>query len=237
MNRRVVVTGMAGLCPLGQDWAAVRGRLREGRSGVVVVPAWNVYNGLDTRLAAPIADFCVPNHYARKKVRSMGRVALLATRATELALEDAGLLDHPVLTDGTTGVAYGSTSGSPPAMETYARHFLANTIKGIAATDYIQFMSHTCAANLAVFFGITGRLVPTCSACTSGSQGIGYGYEAIKFGLQDWMLTGGAEEFDLMEGAVFDVLFAASTRNAEATPNKRQISRSIASSAITFSVK
>ena len=51
----------------------------------------------------------------------MGRVALLATRATELALSDAGLLGTPVLTDGATGVAYGSTSGSPPAMAIYAR--------------------------------------------------------------------------------------------------------------------
>jgi len=225
MSRRVVVTGMAGLCPLGQDWATVRDRLHEGRSGIVVVPAWSVYNGLDTRLAAPVAGFCVPDHYPRKKVRSMGRVALLATRATELALEDAGLLNSPVLTDGTTGVAYGSTSGSPPAMENYARNFLANTIKGIAATDYIQFMSHTCAANLAVFFGITGRLVPTCSACTSGSQGIGYGYEAIRLGRQRVMVTGGAEELHPIDAAVFDIMFATSTRNDEPTRTPRPFDR------------
>jgi 3-oxoacyl-[acyl-carrier-protein] synthase II len=81
-------------------------------------------------------------------------------------------------------------------------------------------MSHTCAANVASFFGVRGRIIPTCSACTSGSQGIGYGYEAVKFGTQDWMLTGGAEELHVMDAAVFDVLFAASTRNdtPERTP-------------------
>src|SRR5439155_3869502 len=152
MSRRVVVTGMAGLCPLGQDWATVRDRLHEGRSGIVVVPAWSVYNGLDTRLAAPVAGFCVPDHYPRKKVRSMGRVALLATRATELALADAGLLGSSIVTDGTTGIAYGSTSGSPPAMEIYAEAFyMKHSLKGIAGTDYLQFMSPTCAANLAQF--------------------------------------------------------------------------------------
>ncbi|MGE4606159.1 MAG: beta-ketoacyl synthase N-terminal-like domain-containing protein, partial [Myxococcota bacterium] len=61
---------------------------------------------------------------------------------------------------------------------------------------------------------------PTSSACTSGSQGIGFGYEAIRFGQQEVMLAGGAEELAVMDAAVFDVLFATSTRNDEpgATP-------------------
>ena len=74
-------------------------------------------------------------------------------------------------------------------------------------------MSHTCAANLALFFGITGRVIPTCSACTSGSQGIGYGYEAIRTGRQRVMIAGGAEELHAIDAAVFDIMFATSTRN------------------------
>jgi 3-oxoacyl-[acyl-carrier-protein] synthase II len=216
---------MGGLCPLGQDWPAVRERLRAGRSGVAMVPEWSVYEGLDTRLAAPIVAFEIPAHYPRKKIRSMGRVALLATRTTELALADAGLLHSGVMGSGAMGIAYGSTSGSPPAMETYARHFLASTIKGIAATDYVQFMSHTCAANLALFFGITGRLIPTCSACTSGSQGIGYAYEMIRFGRQQVMAAGGAEELHPIDAAVFDIMFATSTRNDDPTRTPRPFDR------------
>src|SRR5262249_41815623 len=167
-----------------------------------------------THLGAVVREFATPEHYVRKKIRSMGRVSLLATRATELALEDAGLQKSPLLADGSMGVAYGSTSGSPPAMEVYARNIWANrTTKGIAATDYIQFMSHTCAANIALFFGFKGRIIPTCSACTSGSQGIGYGYEAIRFGRQTAMASGGAEELHVIDAAVFDIMFATSTRN------------------------
>ena len=212
MNR-VVVTGMGGLSPIGHDWATVSTALRAGKSGIVRMTPWDAIEGLQTRLAAPITDFTVPSTYPRKKVRTMGRVALLAVRATELALADAGLLDDPVLTDGGTGVAYGSTSGSPPAMEIYARSFLASTIKGIAGSDYVQFMSHTCAANVALVFGLRGRVVPTCSACTSGSQGIGYAYEAIRYGRQRVMVAGGAEELHPIDAAVFDILYAASTRN------------------------
>jgi 3-oxoacyl-[acyl-carrier-protein] synthase II len=213
---------MGGLCALGQDWPGIREKLHTGASGVGVVPGWERYEGLQTRLAAMVSDFSVPAHYARKKTRSMGRVALLATRATELALRDAGLLDSPLLSDGSTGIAFGSTSGSPPAMEVYAKAFSTNhSVRGIAATDYVQLMSHTCAANLAQFFGITGRLLPTCSACTSGSQGIGYGYETIRFGRQTIMVTGGAEELHAIDAAVFDIMFATSTRNHEPTRSPR----------------
>jgi 3-oxoacyl-[acyl-carrier-protein] synthase II len=209
---------MAGLSPLGSDWASVRAGLLAGRSGVQVMREWDAYDGLDTRLGAPVPDFALPPHYPRKKVRSMGRVALLATRATELALADAGLTGSPVLTDGTTGIAYGSTSGSPPAMEIYAEAFYTKrSLKGIAGTDYLQFMSHTCAANLAQFFGITGRVVPTCSACTAGSQGIGYAYEAIVSGRQNVMVA--------VNAAVFDIMFATSKRNDEPERTPRPFDR------------
>jgi len=222
MKRRVVVTGMAGLCPLGSDWETVGSGLQEGRSGIAVVPELGEVDGLATRLGARVPDFETPTHYPRKKTRSMGRVSLLATRATELALFDAGLADSDVLHDGSTGVSYGSTAGSPPAMAVYADALLERrSAKGIKATDYLQFMSHTVAANLAQFFEVRGRVVTACSACTSGSQGIGYGYEAIRDGRQTVMITGGAEEFHTIDVTVFDVLFATSTRNSDPTSTPR----------------
>src|SRR5262245_30897138 len=216
MTRRVVVTGLAGLCPIGSDWKSVRDALVAGRSGAAAVPEGEGGAGLTPRLGARVTAFEVPADYPRKKTRSMGRVSLLMVRSAELALADAGLLGAPELASGRVGVSCGSSTGSPPAMDVYARQlFVGRTTSGIGGNEFLQFMSHTAAANVASFFGVRGRLIPTCSACTSGSQGIGYAYEAIKFGLQDWMIAGGAEEFDVMEGAVFDVVFAASTRNDE----------------------
>ena len=89
MTRRVVVTGMAGLCPLGADWESVKSKLLAKTSGVAVQPEWDHVDGLRTRLAAAVPDFNRLPHYPRKKVRTMGRVALMATRVTELALEAA----------------------------------------------------------------------------------------------------------------------------------------------------
>jgi len=228
MSRRVVVTGMAGLSPIGLDWKQARDALRGGRSGVRRIDDWDEIEGLRTLLGAPVEGFEVPAAYPRKKIRAMGRVALLSTRATELALCDAGLLDDPVIGSGRTGVSYGSSSGSPTAMAVFSRQlFERETIRGIGANDYLQFMSHTTAANIANFFGVRGRVIPTSSACTSGSQGIGYGYESIRYGQQDVMLTGGAEELARMDAAIFDVLFAASTRNdqPDQTPRPFDVAR------------
>ena len=228
MSRRVVVTGMAGLSPIGMEWKEIRDALRSGRSGVRRIDDWNEVEGLRTRLGAPVSDFSVPADYPRKKIRAMGRVSLLSTRATELALRDADLLDDPVIGSGRTGVSYGSSSGSPPAMGVYARQlFTRQTTRGIGANDYLQFMSHTTAANIANFFGVRGRIIPTSSACTSGSQGIGYGYESIRYGRQEVMLTGGAEELARMNAAIFDVLYAASIRNEEPhqTPRPFDVAR------------
>jgi len=217
MNR-VVITGMAGLSPIGLDWESVSHNLKNMNTGIRYMEDWDKYQGLDTRLAAPIFDFEKPEHYTRKQTRSMGRVALMATRATELALEQAGLLNDKSIQDGRMGVSFGSSSGTPDAVADFAQMKLNNSTRGLTATSYIKMMAHTAPVNIGVFFGLKGRVITTSSACTSGSQGIGYAYEAIKFGRQEMMVAGGCEELCATEAAVFDTLFATSTKND--TPDK-----------------
>ena len=225
MTERVVVTGMAGISPLGNDWATVHSRLVEGRNAVHRVEAWAQYDGLNAQLAASAAPFELPTHYTRKTTRSMGRVALMATLATEWALADAGLLGDPVLKSGMTGIAYGSASGSPDALEDFTRMVWNKSRDGVSATTYLKMMSHTAAVNIGVFFGITGRIIPTSSACTSGSQGIGFGYESIKAGRQTVMVAGGAEELDVRQVAIFDTLYATSVRNDSPNTTPRAFDR------------
>ena len=91
MTRRVVVTGMAGLSPIGLTWETVIESLKAQRSAIQIMPEWKEIDGLRTHVAAPIENFEIPQHYNRKAIRSMGRVSLLATRSAELALEDETL--------------------------------------------------------------------------------------------------------------------------------------------------
>ena len=201
------------MSPIGLDWRQVEMNLRTCRNGVRYMPEWDVYTDLNTRLGAPLPEFELPPHYSRKRTRSMGRVGILATRSAELAIEDAGLIDDPILKSGRTGVAYGSASGSPPAVRDIGKLMLTHDMDAISANTYIQMMPHTTAANVSVFFGICGRLIPTSSACTSGSLAIGLGYEAIKHEMQTVMVAGGADEISVAQAAVFDTLFATSTMN------------------------
>ena len=211
--RRVVITGFGAISPLGHDWPTVSARLRAGQSAVQVMPEWRQFDGLNTIVGAPAAPFDLPlGKYSRKQTRSMGRVALMATRASELALQDAGLLNDPVVTSGVLGIAYGSSTGSPAATADFGTMLLRKSTEGITANSYLKMMSHTAAVNIGVHFGITGRIVTTSSACTSGSQGIGYAFEMIRAGKQQVMLAGGAEELDPTEAAVFDTLFATTVR-------------------------
>jgi 3-oxoacyl-[acyl-carrier-protein] synthase II len=218
--KRVVVTGAGAVSALGNNWSAVRARLAAGRNAVVRMDDWATINGLNTQLAAPVPSFEVPPHYTRKLMRTMGRVAQMAVVASESALADAGLAGHPIVTDGLMGIAYGSSTGTPSAAQDFARMRSDRTTDGINATTYIRMMAHTTAVNIGLFLGVTGRILTTSSACTSGSHGIGYAYETIAMGRQVAMLAGGAEELDATEAAVFDTLFAASTRNdaPQATP-------------------
>ncbi|WP_173497426.1 beta-ketoacyl-ACP synthase [Shewanella sp. ISTPL2] len=214
LGKRVVVTGIGGITALGHDWEAIAASLKAQKNCVVTMGEWDKYDGLNTRLAAPITDFEVPSHYSRKKIRSMGRVSIMATRASELALIDAGLLDDPIVSSGEMGIAYGSSTGSTDAIIAFGDMLKTGDMSGVTATSYIRMMAHTTAVNVGVFFGLKGRIHTTSSACTSGSQGIGYAYEAIKYGHQTLMLAGGGEELCPTEAVVFDTLFATSTKNS-----------------------
>ena len=81
------------------------------------------------------------------------------------------------------------------------------------------------ATNIGLYFGMKGRVIPACSACTSGSQSIGYSYEAIRFGRATLMAAGGAEELCASEAAVFDTLYATSTRNDTPATTPRPFDR------------
>jgi 3-oxoacyl-[acyl-carrier-protein] synthase II len=212
MLKRVVVTGMAGLSPIGNDWQEVSARLKAKSTGIKHIQEWDKYIGLNTRLGAPV-DFERPAHYSRKQTRSMGQIALMATYVTELALIDAGLLNDPCLKSGKMGIAYGSSAGSVEAVAEFGNMISTYSVNGLNATSYIRMMAHTSPVNIGLHFGINGRVYTTSSACTSGSQGIGYAYEAIKHGHQCLMVAGGAEELSACEAAVFDTLFATSTLN------------------------
>lgn len=212
MKKRVVVTGGSCISPIGNDWDTVFARLKAEKNAVTYMAEWERYEKMNTRLAAP-ATFDDPG-FPRKATRSMGRVGLMATATADKALKAAGFHGNPELKAGRCGVAFGSSMGSIDPLLDFFSMINTGDVQGISATTYIKSMPQTCAVNIGVYFGLTGRLITTNTACTAGSLSIGYAFEAIQNGLQDLMVAGGAEELNPTEAAVFDTLFAASTKNA-----------------------
>jgi 3-oxoacyl-[acyl-carrier-protein] synthase II len=225
--KRVVVTGMSAITPIGDNWHSVKGRLETHDTAIQFMQEWERYEGLNTKLGAPVVGFEKPSHYSRKMTRSMGRGSLMATRVTELALAQAGLLDEPIVSSGAMGVAYGSSAGNPEAIADFGSMITGDSTRGLTANSYIKMMAHTAPVNLAVFFGLKGRVYTTSSACTSGSQGIGYAFEAIQQGHQLMMVAGGTEELCAPQAAVFDTLYATSTKNEDpdSTPSPFDVNR------------
>jgi 3-oxoacyl-[acyl-carrier-protein] synthase II len=214
--KRVVVTGMSGITAIGNDWETIEKNLRAGVSGIEYMADWDQYKELNTRLGGPVKDFKLPPHYTRKKTRTMSRVAQLAVLATEYALTQAGLLGDARIQDGRMGIAHGSCSGGFDAFTEFGGMMWGGEAgRQLNATTFLRFMSHTAGVNIGLYFGLKGRIIPTTSACTSGSQGVGFAYESIRYGKQLLMVAGGSEELHAADAAVFDTMFATSLRNEE----------------------
>ena len=210
-ERRVAVTGMGVVSALGSSVSAAWDRLSTYENLVCTIPELAEYKGLNSHLASRFA-FVRPSEWTRKTTRTMGDVAMYALAATEQAVAQAGL-DAETLESGRTGVAYGSCSGSVAPILDFISMIITKEVANITSGTYIKLMPQTTACNLSVHYRTHGRLVPTGTACTSGSLAIGNAYELIKFGIQDVMIAGGGEEFSPTQVAVFDTLYATSLKN------------------------
>lgn len=213
MSRRVVITGMAAISTLGRSQQSILDALKARRNTTRHIEEWGHIQGLRSRLFAAIPDYTAPADFTRKQMRTMSSVSVMAVDCTREALRDAGLEGSEELKNGRTGVAYGSCSGSLRANKGCITLLEENSTRDLNSSTYIKMMGQTVPVNLSLFFGTRGRLINSSTACTSGSMSIGMAYEAILMGRQDIMIAGGAETRNVVQTAVFDTLFATSTRN------------------------
>lgn len=220
-EQRVFVTGFGLVSAFGNSWQDLKNGFLKKQNAVEFMPSWKEYKDLTCYLAAPIKNYNPPKEWSRKQLRSLGRASQYAVQAAGYALDMAGLNPHNKnlhkdsnidITDGRMGVASGSSTGSTDATLQLAKLFLGME-NDCNANTYIKYMPHTTAANIALFYGLKGRVIPTSSACTSASHAIGYSYEAIKYNKIDMMIAGGAEELCPSEAYTFDFLYATSHKN------------------------
>jgi len=214
MERRVVITGMSAITPIGHGKDKIVASLQKGISGIKPLREEEFLSRYVHSKVYGTVDYPVEYDFKRNHRKTMGPVAYYACQVAKEVLQQSGLTED-FITSGRLGVAFGSIHGSPTTQRNIYRIFCGAedkiAVKEIGAVDYLKSMVHTTAVNITKMFGITGRVISSGTACTTSSQSIGYGYESVKFGMQDAMLCGGADEYDTTTVAVFDNLLACST--------------------------
>ena len=213
MPRRVVITACSAITPIGRTKDELMHSLTKGISGVKPLRDDGLLTQYIHSKVYGTVDYPVEYGFSRQFRKTMGPVAYYACQVAKEVLEASGL-SQEFITSGRLGVAFGSTHGSPTVQRDIYRIFFSresDKFANIGAVDYLRSMVHTTAVNITKMFGITGRVISSSTACTTSSQSLGYGYESIKFGMQDAMICGGADEYDTTTVAVFDNLLACST--------------------------
>ncbi len=212
MERRVVITAAAAITPIGHSKEEIIDSLVNGISGVKKLREDEFFShDLHSKVFGTV-DYSIDFSFERQFRKTMGPVAYYACQVAKEVIGISGL-ESNFISSGRLGVAFGSTHGSPTVQREIYQKLFQDTNSGASSfrpAGYLKLMVHTTAANIAKMFSIKGRVISSCTACTTSSQSIGYGYEAVKYGMQDAMICGGADEYDISTVAVFDNLLACS---------------------------
>lgn len=218
MERRVVVTGESLITPIGISKNVILDNLIQRKSGIKQSKKDEL---LDDYLRAKVYGVIneeIDYQFTRNEKKTLSPVGYYAVQTVKELLQKCDLRDD-FIRSGRIGVAFGSMQGSPNTLRSIFNELYTKEKIKLDNTAFLKSMPHTTASNIAKIFGIRGRLISSCTACTTSSQSIGFGYEAIKYGMQDAMICGGADEYDTMALMVFDNLLATST-NYNDTPHK-----------------
>jgi 3-oxoacyl-[acyl-carrier-protein] synthase-1 len=207
---RVAITGMGIISSIGNSPSEVLEHLRNGRSGVELVPERKEL-GFHSALAGTVKNF-VPPEMPKSYARQMGDGGRLAVAATRQAIEDAGLNEEQIRHD-RTGVVVGNSGNMRDIYQLdYRKHVLKKKLTGLALP---RTMASTISANLTVLLGTRGHTLTVSSACASGATAIGHASQIVKLGLQDRVIAGGVQEGSWEYDCLFDALRVFSRREGD----------------------
>ncbi len=191
MRKRVVITGMGVISPVGtglkQFWSSLTG----GVSGIGPVTRFDPTD-YRTKIAGEVKDFEASEYLDKKEARRTDRFTHFAVAATGMAIEDAAL-DLKTLNRDRVGVILGSGIGGIETLETQAR-ILASKGPGKVSPFFVPMMiANMGAGQVAISFGLKGPNITSVSACASSSNAIGDAFKMLQWGHADVMITGGTE--------------------------------------------
>jgi len=213
--RRVVITGMGMLSPLGNDVASSWEGIKAGRSGIGAIDRFDT-EGYATRIGGAVKGLDAQEYLAPKELRKMDAFLHYGIIAGIQAVDDSGLLNHDKLDYDRVGLAIGSGIGGLEFIEKSVRALNDGGPRKVSPFFVPASVINMVSGNMAIRYGFRGPNIAITTACTTGTHNIGYAARTIAYGDADVMLAGGAEMATTATGiAAFSSARALSTRNDE----------------------
>lgn len=223
MERRVVITGMGIYSCLGKTLEEVRDSLYNGRSGIVLDQSRKEM-GFRSGLTGNLVEPDLKGVLSRNQRVYMPEEAKYAYMATADAIKCAGL-DHDYLESHEVGLLYGNDSSADAVVKSVDTMRAKHDTTLVGSGAIFQSMNSTVTMNLSCIFKLRGINLTVSGACASGSHAIGLGSLLIKWGLQDCIVCGGAQEVNPFSVGSFDGISAFSLREDEPTKASRPFDR------------
>ena len=192
MKKRVVITGIGAVTPLGNDAWSTWENAKKGISGIGIAQRVNL-DKVDVKLAGEVKNFKPDDFMDRKEARRMGRFSQLAVAASKMAVEDAGIQMGENVTAERVGVWIGSGIGGLGEFEEQHKKFLEKGQRRVNPFTIPMFIPDMAAGRVSIELGAKGINNASVTACASGSNSIGDAFRALQNGYGDVMIAGGAE--------------------------------------------
>ena len=191
MNRRVVITGMGALTPIGNTAAEYWEALKTGKNGIAPITYFNT-DAFKVKIAAELKDFDPEKYMDRKSARRFDRFCQYAMVAADMAMEDSGI-DLSTVDMTRFGVIIGSGIGGLDTFEKQANILATKGPNSVSPLFIPMLIGNMASGNVSIKYGLKGFSSCSVTACASGTHSIGDAFRQIKFGYADRMLAGGAE--------------------------------------------
>jgi 3-oxoacyl-[acyl-carrier-protein] synthase II len=191
--RRVVITGMGLVTPIGAGREIFWKNLTAGTNGIGPVESFDT-SAFPVHIGAEVKDFDPAGFVRKRPPAALGRASQLAVAAARMALEDSGI-DLSGCDRRRIGVSMGTTSGEPQMIEAYNDARKANGLQSVPADILPKYPCNVLPSNVAIEFDLHGPCLMIPTACAAGNYAIGYGFDMIRSGRTDLMLAGGADSF------------------------------------------
>jgi 3-oxoacyl-[acyl-carrier-protein] synthase II len=215
MRKRVVITGMGTINPLGNDVSSFWDGLVAGRSGAGPITAYDASDQA-VRIAAEVKDFDPVAHFGRKQARRTDRFVQLAMFAADQAVADARLAFRDNGSNQHAGIIVGTGIGGVGTLLDSYDTFRQRGPRRVRALMVPMMMPNAAAGELAIRYGLHGLAMSLASACATGTNAIGEGAERIRHGAAEIMICGGVESvMHPLTLAALNNMGAVSSRNDE----------------------